>query len=311
MKLQFKKFAASTGALLFVSFSYFAAPTLTAHFQGSDGSIRLPLLIGPRYNRVPIFLFHNIDGDGKYSLSRRELRDYLQMIKESQTDVIPLSELLEAARENRRFDHPVCVVTIDDDFKNIVRVGAPLLREFSFPATLFVYIKDINTHPRGGMSWEDLERLTHEGFEIQNHSWTHSAFHHPYSYETGEQYSKRVEKEILLSKRRLETGLPGQKIYAFAYPMGYHSEPLREKLEKAKYEILLTTDGKMVDLSQPFTGTFDRYTIQRLEHGSFKKKFQMILERAKVPEAVPVETQEGIEVPSEAPEEPFTPPLPF
>ncbi|MCB1308069.1 MAG: polysaccharide deacetylase family protein [Leptospiraceae bacterium] len=237
----------------------------------------------PRYNLVPILCFHNIDGAGPYSVSRQEFRHYMEEIRRAKIDVIPLRVLLANARANRLFERPSLVITIDDDYKNIVRVAAPILREYRYPATLFFYINDILPNPRYGTSWEDLRRLKAEGFDIQNHSYTHTMFHHPRDGESPENYANRVQREIITSRDILEENIPGLDIYAFAYPMGYYNDRLREKLVRASYDVLLTTDAEPVDITDEFEGTFHRYTIQKYYVRNPEAMFQRQLEYATRP----------------------------
>ena len=227
-----------------------------------EAMVRSKPVSGPLYNRVPILLFHNLDGSGPYSVTRQDFKDRLDEIRSRHLKVIPLRELLERSRTRRPLDQPSVVITIDDDFENIARVAAPLLREYGYPATLFVYIKDINNHPAGGLSWDDLRRLHREGFEIQNHSWTHGVFHKPAKGEEREHYEKRVTKEIATSRKVLEEKIPGNKVYAFAFPMGYRSPYLESRLHEEGYEILLTTEASAADLTTPFSGFFHRFTLE-------------------------------------------------
>ncbi len=233
-----------------------------------------------KHHLVPVFLFHNLDGDGKYAITRQEFRTYLNMIRESGVDVISLKTLLEHARKGKMFSRPSVVITIDDDYKNIARVAAPLLREYQFPATIFVYLKDINNHPRGGMSWDDLRRLHKEGFEIQNHSWSHGIFHKPASGESWEAYSHRVDREIVESKVAIEKNIPGNKVYAFAFPMGYYSDYLKERVTNEGYDVMMTVDGDPVDVLDSFNGIFDRYTIGKGDLQKYRKRFLHQLELA-------------------------------
>ncbi|MCR9142428.1 MAG: polysaccharide deacetylase family protein [bacterium] len=216
-----------------------------------------------RYNLVPILCFHNVDGKGPYSVSQAKFREYLQQIRDAGIRVIPLQTLHKAARENRLLTEPSLVITIDDDYKNIVRVAAPILREFRYPASFFFYTADILNDPRWGTSWEDLRRLHAEGFDIQNHSYSHTIFHVRLPGESRREYDQRLHREIYTSREILQREVPDANLYAFAYPMGYFSDHLRDRLIEAGYELLLTTDSRPVDLTARFNGTFDRYTIQK------------------------------------------------
>lgn len=216
-----------------------------------------------QFNLVPILCFHDLDGPGPYALTNAEFRYYLNEIRRSGVRVIPLRKLLEHARGNRLFREPSIVITIDDDYKNIVRVAAPMLREFRYPATFFFYTRDIQKNPRYGTSYHDLRRLHKEGFEIQNHSYSHTIFHVANAGESDTVYAARVHREVVQSRNRLEAEIPGLHIYAFAYPMGFYSSTIRAKLKAEGYQVALTTDAHPVDLTRKFNFRFDRYTIQK------------------------------------------------
>lgn len=226
------------------------------------GSI-LPPVAPARHHLVPILCFHNVDGHGIYSISKARFREHLEEIRRLGIRVVPLRVLYRHAVAGRLMPEPSVVITVDDDYVNIVRVAAPILREYGYPATFFVYTKEVMDDPRNGMSWEDLQRLRSEGFDIQNHSYSHTRFHEPDPGESPAAYEERLRLELVESRRRLVEKLPGLDVYAFAYPMGYYSNRVRERLFQSGYRLLLTTDADPVDLTKPFTGTLHRYTIQR------------------------------------------------
>lgn len=220
-----------------------------------------------KYNRIPILLFHNIDGHGRYAISRHQFRSHLEILKNENIQVLPLKTVYEMLKTGTYADRPSVVITIDDDYKNIVRVAAPMLREYQFSATFFVYTQNITDFPRQGMAWDDLRRLQREGFDIQNHSHTHTQFHLQRQDESFSQYEDRVTIEISHSKHILEKEL-GQPIWAFSYPFGYSSPYLERRLKDAGYKLILTTDANPPDTTKPFTGVIDRFTIQRNSNSS-------------------------------------------
>lgn len=233
-----------------------------------------------QYHLVPILCFHDVDGPGPYALSRYELRYYLEAIKQSGVTVVSLKKLLHHAKTGRLFDKPTITITIDDNYKNIVRVAAPLLREYNYPATFFFYTNAISRYASVGTSWMDLNRLFKEGFEIQNHSHTHSMFHKKRPGESEASYNKRLYREIVMSRNILEKNIKGLGIYAFAYPMGYSSKRLHNEILGHGYEVTLTTDAKPVNLSRKFNGVFHRYTIQKRFVKNPEKMFRLQLQYA-------------------------------
>lgn len=280
------KFLYSSSALLLCLLATLAFRDLMSDPERASSAASAPHESGATrayYNRVPILLFHNVDGAGPYSISRESFQRHLDEIRSAGVRVIPLKQLYDHARENRLFSRPSIVITIDDDFENIVRVAAPLLREYDYPATFFFYTKDIMDDPRWGASWADLNRLYREGFDIQNHSYSHTPFHEPRGGESAAEYDRRVRREIIHSRETLEKNIPGLKVWTFAYPFGYKNAALQQKLLDAGYALTLTTDARPVDVSQPFRPSFDRYTIQRFYVRDPDALFRRQLEYALTP----------------------------
>jgi peptidoglycan/xylan/chitin deacetylase (PgdA/CDA1 family) len=70
------------------------------------------------------------------------------------------------------------VLTFDDAVKSHRTFVAPLLKELSFGATFFVTHAWMND-PTNFMTWDEIGEIHEMGFEIGNHSWTHSDFSQP------------------------------------------------------------------------------------------------------------------------------------
>ena len=63
-------------------------------------------------------------------------------------------------------------ITVDDAFRSFLTGAVPLLREYGYPATLFVNSGEMDGPDY--LSWEELRRLAQGGsIEIGNHSAAH------------------------------------------------------------------------------------------------------------------------------------------
>jgi peptidoglycan/xylan/chitin deacetylase (PgdA/CDA1 family) len=116
-------------------------------------------------------------------------------------------------------------LTIDDSFRSFLSGGVPLLREFGYPATLFV-----NTGEVGGpdyLSWAELRQVAAYGIEIGNHSAAHGYLLDRPRGEDPERWRARVKAEILQAQDDLRTHL-GEAARLFAYPYGEFSRELIE-----------------------------------------------------------------------------------
>lgn len=70
------------------------------------------------------------------------------------------------------------VLTFDDAVKTQYTFVAPLLEKLGFKATFYIthnWMED----KANFMSWEEVADLNRRGFEIGNHTWTHSGFQTP------------------------------------------------------------------------------------------------------------------------------------
>ncbi len=273
--MKLRRVSLSLVGFLAASAIFSALPRVAPLMEGLAGSQQ-----GPQYNRVPILCFHDLNGRGRYSLSSATFRHFMRRLRDENVSVIPLAEVVDRQKNKKLLSRPAVAITVDDDYEGAVRIAAPILREFAYPATFFVYTGGIHTDPAEGMAWDDLNRLLKEGFDVQNHSHTHTAFHVPRAGETPAAYERRLSIEIEESRTILEKNLMGHKIRFFAYPMGYHNAALRSRVFQAGYELVVTTDARPVDLTKPFTGSFDRRTIE-LEGNVAELIFEQALQIAK------------------------------
>lgn len=100
------------------------------------------------------------------------------------------------------------VLTFDDAVKSHRTFVGPLLKEYGFGATFFVtalWMSDTENF----MSWQDIAELHTMGFEIGNHSWSHSNFGNP-------KYAARLEGQLFLVEQELEkVGVPKPTSFAW------------------------------------------------------------------------------------------------
>jgi peptidoglycan/xylan/chitin deacetylase (PgdA/CDA1 family) len=102
------------------------------------------------------------------------------------------------------------VLTFDDAVKSHRTFVAPMLKELGFGATFFVTHKWMDDSTNF-MSWSDIAEIHEMGFEIGNHSWTHSDFSMPKN-------AARLAGEFFLVDQELERAKPKvPRPISFAY----------------------------------------------------------------------------------------------
>lgn len=190
-----------------------------------------------RSQEIPVLLYHNIEGKGDFSIPQYKLKEQFSYLKNNGYQVIPLDTF---ANDFSSPDQKGVVLTFDDDYPAMYRYLLPLVYEYHFPVTLFVYIDGITNGRGGGLSWGDLHDLELAGVEIESHSKSHADL--VALYDKGDEESEqKLFEEIYLSKRVLELYLHKEIDY-FAFPYGKYNLGLIDLCKLAGYKRVFSTD---------------------------------------------------------------------
>jgi len=138
--------------------------------------------------------------------------------------------LLQASSQKDRELIPpkTVVLTFDDAVKSQLAVVAPLLKQLGFQATFFI-TQNWMSDKANFLTWEDTAELYRLGFEIGNHSWTHSDFG------KAEKGTKLGEELQLVEKELARVGVP--KPVSFAWCGNAFGPEAIEQLRRHGYQI--------------------------------------------------------------------------
>jgi len=121
-----------------------------------------------------------------------------------------LGQLGAFATPARPVPDKLVVLTFDDAVKSHRTFVAPLLKELGLGATFFVTQRWMDDKTNF-MTWQDIAEIHQMGFEIGNHSWTHSDFSQPRN-------AARLSGELYLVERELDQAKPKvPRPVSFAY----------------------------------------------------------------------------------------------
>ena len=118
-----------------------------------------------------------------------------------------------ASTGDKKLPEKVVVLTFDDAIETQYSVVMPLLKKYSFGATFFVceFPPDFADKTKY-MSWKQIAQLNHEGFEIANHSKSHTQVT-DYGDNMPEKFAADLDS---IEQRCLQYGIP--RPVTFAYP---------------------------------------------------------------------------------------------
>lgn len=184
---------------------------------------RLLLLFPQRMSgRASILMYHSVSDRSEFFCVTPE-RFYAQMqyLHKSGRAVISLAELLTRMKRNELKGGEV-VITFDDGYRDNYTTAFPVLKEFGFPATIFVTTGLVGKKDERGMEMltiEEIKELHDSGLvDIAPHSVMHKKL--------AKLQRTEMKKEITDSKQYIE-GLLGKTCDLFAYPYGnYNSETI-------------------------------------------------------------------------------------
>lgn len=197
--------------------------------------------IQSRLLAIPIILYHNIDGKGPFSIDAETLREHFQLMKDRGIRVIPLRELLQKLEHPAPYQEKVVAITFDDGYGSMYSKLLPLVREFGYPVTLFVYTDNIAMKSTRNLTWKRLRAMDRQGIDIQAHSISHPDLTQLSKKKDDPAARKKLYEELYLSKRILELYLK-KNVDMFAFPYGRYDLTIIDMTAKAGYRRAFSTD---------------------------------------------------------------------
>ena len=199
-----------------------------------------------------------------------KFRSQMQAIKDLGLRVITLDEFLAWKTGNLKLPERSILITIDDGWKSVYTDAYPVLKEFNFPFTLFLYKNYVDGGGRA-LTSAMIKEMQANGASIGSHSVSHpfpSAVKK--KQRSGvEKYAEFIKKEFGVSKSFLEEKF-GQSVTTYAYPGGFHTPEMFTTADSFGYNCLFTVlPGKVSKTDN--NHTLQRYIILGTHDNIFEK----------------------------------------
>ncbi len=195
-----------------------------------------------------------------------KFREQMQAIKDAKISVIPMSEFMAWKRGEKNIPEESIVITMDDGWEGVYKIAYPILKEFGYPFTIYLYKKYVNIGGRS-MTWGQIKEMMKHGCEVGSHTVSHEALTKKGKM-TDEQYQAWLLSELRDSKEFLEQNL-GVKMTSVAYPYGNHNPQIEDLSLQVGYEVGITVNGSKVSHDQP-NGKISRYIVHGEEDSVFR-----------------------------------------
>ena len=219
-----------------------------------------------RSAKVIVLCYHRFEDrpNDTLAIAPAEFRTQMKQLKDAGVEVVSMKDFLAWRRGEKSIPPKSAVITIDDGYVSGYSVAWPILKEYGYPFTMFIYTNYVGV---GGKSitWPMLEEMRDAGVDIESHTVSHRDLRHA---PKGQDYTAWLRNEIYTSKDILEQKL-GIKIVAFAFPYGTHNEIVRKMAMEAGYQALFTVYGQHMGIDAA-ADQLGRYAIESTHPDVFK-----------------------------------------
>ena len=185
--------------------------------------------------KLPILTYHSIDhSDSILSVTPEKFLSHMTVLANSGYQIVSLHEVVSYLKIPRFFPEKTAALTFDDGFQNFYEEAFPVLKNFGFPATVFLvagWCGRKNSWPGQHktipsfdlLDWKDIKEMAGQGIEFGSHTMNH--------YNLSQISSEEAEQEIAQSQKTIQEAI-GQEVKFFAYPYGLHTPEVKTIVKK-------------------------------------------------------------------------------
>lgn len=213
--------------------------------------------------RVAVLGYHDFSETERETAMRirtSKFRKQMEAIRQLGIPVIPMADFIAWKDSGKAIPDKAIVITMDDGWKSSYTDAFPILKEFGYPFTIYLYKNYVDGGGKA-LTTAMIKEMMANGATIGSHSVSHPFPQTVKSFRKkgAEAYDKFLDTELGESKRFLE-GKFGVTVDSFAYPGGYFTEEMIAKAAEVGYTHLFTVQPGKVKREIP-NNVLPRYVI--------------------------------------------------
>lgn len=188
------------------------------------------------YQTVPVLSYHNFSLDrstSRMTVTKAAFEEQMKLLRDKGYRVISMDQLFDFLDFTAQIPKKSVVITIDDGWRSAYDIALPILKEYGYPATLFVYT-DLIVGSQKTLSWELVQELAKNGIDVQGHTKTHRNLTLLDKKESFTEYFEAIAKELSESARVIKAKV-GKDIKYLSYPNGETNHLVIELVRKYGY----------------------------------------------------------------------------
>jgi peptidoglycan/xylan/chitin deacetylase (PgdA/CDA1 family) len=188
------------------------------------------------YQTVPVLSYHNFSlekSTSRMTVTKAAFEEQMKLLRDKGYRVISMDQLFDFLEFKSQIPKKSVVITIDDGWRSAYDIALPILKEYGYPATFFVYT-DLIVGSHKTLSWELVKELAKNGIDVQGHTKTHRDLTLVDKKESFTEYFEAIKKELSESARVIKAKV-GKDIKYLSYPNGETNHLVIELVKKCGY----------------------------------------------------------------------------
>jgi peptidoglycan/xylan/chitin deacetylase (PgdA/CDA1 family) len=223
--------------------------------------------------RVSVLGYHDFSETQPETAMRirtSKFRKQMETIRQLGITVISLQDFTAWKRGEKKIPEKSLLLTLDDGWKSVYTDAYPILREFGYPCTLYLYKNYVDGGGKA-LTTPMIEEMFQHGITIGSHSVSHP---YPITFKSHQKkgvddYDAFLRKEMGESKRFLEAKFK-TPVTTYSYPGGYFTAEMLPLTREFGYTHSFTVQAGKVKRSMP-DEMLPRYMIL----GNYDKVFEL------------------------------------
>ena len=195
------------------------------------------------HQTVPVLTYHRFS---KHKANRLTVKEstftaQMQYLKDNGWHVISMRELINYLAYQSQLPEKSVMITVDDGWTSFYDIGYPILKQFDYPVSLFIYSDFINGSK--ALTWNQIGDLVRKGVYVQSHGKTRRNMTVLKKGESLKKYFSSIDQEINEPERiiKQKLGIPSA---LFAYPYGKKNNLVIKLLKDKRYRAGFTLSRK-------------------------------------------------------------------
>jgi peptidoglycan/xylan/chitin deacetylase (PgdA/CDA1 family) len=185
--------------------------------------------------QAPILMYHEVMPGEELTMNvitTDSFRRQMEFLRERRYKVLSFDDMIDAFEDGKKLSRRSVVLTFDDGMENLYYHAFPILKEFKFPAIIFMPSGRVGEE--GFLTWVQMREMVDSGL-ITFGSHTNDNVYLPNLSRSDQEF------QIVESRAVLEKNLEQDVLY-FAYPTGGFTPDTKDLLIHHGYRAAVTTN---------------------------------------------------------------------